>query len=362
MKKIKFAFIGGGNNSNIGRAHLRALNSSGKWTLVSGLFSRNKKNNFTEFNDENIRKYSDIESFISKEKNKIDVVILLTPPKENFRILKKLLEIKKPIICEKPVLNSLIKAKEINNIIKKNNIFFRVAYNYSGYPALKEIKNLLKKKEILKINIDMPQQGLFLSNSKIKTWRLKDENLPTLYLDLGSHIFNLCFFLLGKYPYKISSINRSYKKKDLVDDANFWCKFSKNIDGNFWISKFAGGNNNSLKINIVSRTFSILWEHQNPDTIIYSNNNGEQKIINRSNQNLKYMNNKKYNTYMAGHPTGYLETFVNFYNDIYDDFMNKNFTSKIDGIYNFEHCYKIIKILTSAKIASKKENWVKIWK
>ena len=72
------------------------------------------------------------------------------------------------------------------------------------------------------------------------------------------------------------------------------------------------------------------------------------------------MNNKKYNTYMAGHPTGYLETFVNFYNDIYDDFMNKNFTSKIDGIYNFEHCYKIIKILTSAKIASQKENWVKI--
>ena len=46
------------------------------------------------------------------------------------------------------------------------------------------------------------------------------------------------------------------------------------------------------------------------------------KIIDRDNYKIKYKNDLF--TYKTGHPNGFLESFINLYNSIHDQYLNKN--------------------------------------
>ena len=69
----------------------------------------------------------------------------------------------------------------------------------------------------------MPQQGFFLKNSKIKSWR-KQMAIFKLIFRSWSYIYNLVYFLLNEYP---SLICKTYTKNRIIVDANIWCKFKK---------------------------------------------------------------------------------------------------------------------------------------
>ena len=358
-KKIRLALIGGGINSSIGPSHLSALNSSGNWQIICGIFGKNKNKYSKLIQNSSLRTYNNIENLIKAEKKNIDCVLLLTPPKENKKIIYKLIKTKLPIISEKPIFNSFKNFYKINFLLNQKKIKFLTTYNYSFYPALKELKYLIKKnpKKLNKIIIEMPQQSFFLKGLNIKKWRKTDNDIPNLFLDLGSHLYNLSFYLLDIYPTNL--LCKVNYKNNVVVDSNIWCKFKNNSEGIFWISKNAGGHDNDLKIEIIFDDKSYIWEHKNPDNLTYTNNKGQKILITRANKNLKYLNSPSLNIYKAGHPTGFLETFINFYNDAYKKISNKKYRIKeID--FNFEHSYKILNILESMKKSFKKKKWIKI--
>jgi predicted dehydrogenase len=356
-KKIKLAVIGGGINSSIGPAHFAALNSSNKWIFKCGVFGKNINKPFSSIDSTSLKIYSSVKELIKFEKKNIDCFLILTPPNENFKIINLIKKTKIPIISEKPVFNSLKNLNILKNYIKKNNIKFLTTYNYSYYPALQELKHLIKneKSKLNKIIIEMPQQGFFLKNSKIKNWRKKDKFIPNLFLDLGSHIYNLCYFITNSYPSKIFCTTN--KKNNIIVDTNILCKFENGSNGVFWVSKNAGGHENDLKIELLFKNKSYLWKHTTPDEILISYNNGAKTKINRSNKNLKYLNNQEFNLYKPGHPTGYVETFINLYNFIYKKVISKRNTIK-ETDFNFEHSYKIIKLLNCMKISFRNNKWV----
>ena len=358
-KELKLAVIGGGLNSSIGSSHFAALNSINKWKIACGVFGK-KKNNPSKFLDgTKLKLYSNIKDLIFFEKKNIDCFLLLTPPTENKKIINEIKKTNLPIISEKPIFNSFNDLKKIENFIRKNQIKFFTTYNYSFYPALKELKNLIikNKKKFNKIIIEMPQQGFFLKNNKIKNWRKKDKIIPNLFLDLGSHIYNLTFYLTGMYPSKL--LCKTNLKNNTVIDSNIWCEFKNKSEGIYWISKNAGGHENDLKIEILFDDKVYVWKHKSPDYIYLSKNNGEKIIINRSKKNLNYLNNSSYNLYKAGHPTGFLESFINLYKDLHPKILNKKYKAK-EMDFDFTHSYKILNILNFMKVSSKHKKWVKI--
>ena len=85
----------------------------------------------------------------------------------------------------------------------------------------------------------------------------------------------------------------------------------------------------------------LIYGNTKFDTIYY-NDNFKKVIINRSSKNLKYFNNIDLNIY-ARTPTGFVETFINFYNKAYKNIISKKNLIK-ENDYNFDHSYKIIKI------------------
>ena len=81
------------------------------------------------------------------------------------------------------------------------------------------------------------------------------------------------------------------------------------------------------------------------------------KIINRLSTDTIFLKNKKLFTYSPGHPSGFLESFINVYNEIYSKYYNqKHLPIFLDLKKNLD----IIKILHKIHTSSKKRKWQKI--
>ena len=318
VEPLKLSFIGGGDNSSIGKMHFLSSQLDKKFKVVSGFFSRNNLTNIKSGNKWNINKnriYNSIENLIKHEKDKIDAFVILLPTPNHFDVLKKLIKENLTIICEKPIVSNLNEAEKIYKLIKKlkfNKLF--TTYNYTGYPMVREIKEIIRKKKLGKLlhfNFEMPQDGFLISKkkNKIKQWRMTDSIIPTIFLDLGIHLFNLSVFLIDKKPKKIITNYSHLKiKKKIVDNVKIWLSYDYNTFGSFWFSKSSLGNRNSLSLKLFFEKGSIYWNQKEQDTISMSLNDGSIRILDRSCK-LFEANKERYNRYSACHPINFSVKF-----------------------------------------------------
>ena len=356
-KKINICIIGGGYDSTIAKTHLRSILSTNKFNIVCGCFSKNKNKNkensiFYSLKKEKI--YNNLDSLIKFEKRNIELALVLTPPQNRYKIYHKLALNYIGIIAEKPFEGNYNNAKKIFQFLKKKNIFFVNTYNYLGYPAIMELKPLLKKiGKINNLHIEMPQQASTLRGNKIKQWRLKDLNIPNIHLDLASHLFSIILYIFNELPIQVNSFATKNLHKQYIENAYTWLKFKKFI-GHMWFSKNASGKRNNLSIQIFGSRGSLGWEHKNPEEINFFDNAGNISVINRLSKNTAYLGDKNLFTYSAGHPSGFLDAFINIYNEIYFFYKKKK---KAQNLLSLKNNLDIIKILKKIYISSSSNKW-----
>ena len=366
-KTLKIGIIGGSIKSTIGYTHIKAINLNKDFLIHCGFFSRNKKiNNSTgeSYKLKSNKIYTNINNFIQNEKKNIDAALIITPPNTKYDIIKKLVDNNVPIICEKPVCSDYLISKKIYYLVKKKKLFFTSTYNYTGYPAIREIKEIIYKKKLGKIisfNFELPQQTFVYNKSIIVKWRLKDYSIPTLYLDLCSHLINISKFLFNYYPTYVMSFSTKNKKYKIIDNVYAWLNYKNNMLGNIWFSKNSLGQRNGLKLRIFGTNLSVEWDHSKPEKINLYYKNGKIEVLDRASPNVKILNKQKYFTYSPGHPNGFLDAFANLYSDIYQGLIKYKFKKKIDYKYlvNEKDNANIISVLNSINQSSKKNKWVK---
>ena len=360
-KKIKIAVIGGGHDSTISKTHLRSILASNKFEITCGCFTKKKKKKKKKSKINLLPKekiYNYLNELITSEYKNIDLALVLTPPNNRLDIYYELAKKKIGIIAEKPFAANLKEAKIIYKFIKKKKIFFSSTYNYLGYPAVMEIKPLLKK--IGKINnliLEMPQQASTLSKNKIKKWRTKDLTIPNIHLDLASHLLSLIIYFFETVPLKVNSFEIKNLKNSYIDNAFTWLKFKKFV-GHLWFSKNATGKRNELSIQIFGSKGSLHWIHSNPEEVRFCDNNGNISIINRLSKNTKYLSDKKLFTYSPGHPGGFLDAFINVYNQIY--YLYNNQKTRIPILLSLKNNLDVVKSLDSIHSSSIKKKWLSV--
>ncbi len=374
-KILKLGFIGGGINSAVGITHQIASQMDGKFKVVSGCFSRNEKINKETANRFNIplnRVYVSWEEFIKNERENLDAVVVLTPTHSHYEILKKLLKFDIPVICEKAVCSTLNQAEELKKIIKNGNNFFTVTFNYTGYPMVRELKNIIEKGElgeIKQIHIEMPQESFiklgkdnrYLTPQK---WRLEDKYIPTVSLDLGVHLHSLIHFLTNKEPLEVVALQDSFGHfNQVVDNVMCLAKYTGGMNCNIWFSKSALGHRNGLKIRIYGDLASAEWYQMEPETLIINDNKGKKYIIDRAENDVVISSQDRYNRFKAGHPAGFIEAFANLYVDIWRDLIsfNKNNTNKLSKYcFDINTAYEGIKFFHAVSKSSYEKRWVSL--
>ncbi len=326
---FEIAFVGGGINSAVGNTHRIASQMDNYFRLVAGCFSRDREINKSTFHlwlPENGRLYNHYSELFQNEKGRIDAVVVLTPSDAHGDIVKEALTYGYPVVCEKPLTNKLEETDEIIDILERRGGFLAVIYNYTGYPAVREAKNLIKKGligEIIQIVAEMPQEGFLRVDSEGKPiipqkWRLKDSKILTISLDLGVHLHHLIWFLTGSRPLEVVAKTNTYGHfKEIIDNVMCIARYTNNIDCIFWYSKSALGNRNGLRIRIFGREGSIEWYQMEPEYLYIADNKGHIMLLERACVDSEIATQLRYNRFKSGHPAGFIEAFANLYADIY---------------------------------------------
>ena len=360
-KKIKIAIIGGGYDSTISKTHLRSILATNKFTIICGCFSRNRNKNVknSDFYKIPLNKvYSSIDELIKREKENIELAVVLTPPHNRNKIYYKLAKNKIGIISEKPFEANISEAKKIYEFLKKRKTFFVSTYNYLGYPAIIELKQAIRKiGKVRNFILEMPQQSSILKSTNIKKWRKKDIGVPNLHLDLASHLVSIMIYIFNQIPQKVLGFENKNQKYKYVDNCYAWLKFKK-FNGQIWFSKNAAGNKNELSIKIFGTKGGLKWKHSSPEEILFNDGVGHSFKIDRLNPKTKYLKISDLFTYSPGHPSGFLDAFINIYEQIFNIYRFKK--SKYPIFLDLKQNLDIISVINSIHLSSKKNIWQKI--
>ena len=372
-KPLKLAFIGGAIDSAIGYTHYIASQMDHLFILHAGCFSRrediNKKTALTWGVDRK-HLYSEWEELLKYEVNNVDALVILTPTPDHYGMIMKALDYGYSIISEKALTTTYQKGIEIVDKINEKKAFFVVTHNYTGYPMLRELQNMIQEDklgQITNINIEMPQESFarldkYGNKPKPQNWRLEDSEIPGVSLDLAAHLQHMIYFLTEENPVEIVSDQASFGWfPDVVDDITCLARYKSNMKTQMWYGKSAIGHRNGLRVRVYGTKGSAEWFQMQPEELMYNKINGDRMIIDRA-ADVKISNDIRYNRFKSGHPAGFIEAFGNLYFDIAQKLRQYKIDKKhkIKWTYDAEQAAKGLKIFEAINTSSNENRWVKL--
>lgn len=370
-EKIEIALLGGSNQSAVGRAHVAALRLSGLFDLKSGFMSRNSEVNSKSGSEYGIKPnaiFDDFDSFLNNAIQEKLTVLVCTPTNQHAEQVMSCLRHGLNVICEKALSDNHKDLLNIKNLSESTGSNLYVIYNYTSYPAIRKIKSMVESNKlgkILKLNMQMPQEGYLrkdFSGLPIipQSWRLHDGEVPTISLDLGVHLHSLSKFILQKRAKSLVAVESSNGNfPGIIDDVKCIANYEDNIEIFYWYSKSALGSRNGLRIEIFGSDGSISWEQNYPEEIVISMSDGTKILMDRGSPDNQIANEAKYNYFKPGHPTGFIEALSNYYVDIHAAFTQQNpIDQKTRLIFGVEEAIEGFEFLQAIHNSSRNNGWV----
>lgn len=328
---LKLGIIGGALDSAIGRSHHIASQMDGRFKIVAGCFS-----NFPTINEstaalldvESHRLYANWRELLEAESGKIDAVLLLTPTPMHAEMAVEALAAGFAVISEKSLSVSSAEAAAIGAARDQNNGFLAVTYNYTGYPIIRELRHMIENGKLGRIThvaAEMPQEGFLRlvgdqdTKPQPQAWRLKDDFIPTVSLDLGVHLHHLISFLTQASPVEVCAMEQHQGHFDgIIDNVQCLARYTGDLPVQLWYGKTALGHANGLRIRVFGAEASAEWVQMNPEYLSLHDNCGNTSFLSRAANAANICNQERYTRFKAGHPAGFIEAFANYYTDLAD--------------------------------------------
>jgi len=336
-RKIRYAMVGGGRGAFIGAVHRIAANIDGQIELVAGAFSADpakSKASGEDFFLDPSRVYGSYEELVKKEAalpgdQRIDFVAIVTPNHVHFPAAKAALEAGFHVLSDKPATFDLAEAKQLAAIVKKTGLLYGLTHNYTGYPLVKEARELVaagKLGKIRKVVVEYPQGWLATkleaTGQKQAAWRTdpKRSGAAGCIGDIGTHAENLAEYITGLQISELAAdLTAFVKGRKLDDDGNVLLRFKGGAKGVLHSSQISVGEENNLNIRVYGEKGGLEWHQREPNTLLLKWLDQPMQVYRTANGYLGKAALAAGRTPPA-HPEGYLEAFANIY---------KNFASAI---------------------------------
>ena len=193
MNKIKVAIIGAGNISNT--RHIPGLLLQKEFFEIVGVISdESKKIVKTK------KKYKFIQNVFCLDKKKeyfpqlqacnwlkqVDAVIIGTPPKQQYPLVKACLLLEKHVLVEKPMMMNVIECEEVNQLAEERKRVLYVMHSFQFSNGMIRLKQLFDEKQLGEIKSILELQ---LSNRQRRLPIWYNELPFGLYYDEAAHFF-----------------------------------------------------------------------------------------------------------------------------------------------------------------------------
>jgi predicted dehydrogenase len=329
-RKLRFGMVGGGQNAFIGAVHRMAANLDGQIELVAGAFSSDKKN--SQMTGEQLflnpkRVYGSYEEMAKSEAalpidGRIDFVSIVTPNFLHAPVATTFLKKGFHVLCDKPMTLNLKEAKKLRETVRKSGKVFALTHNYTGYPMVKEAREIVRSGrlgKILKVVAEYPQDWLLdkieATGQKQAAWRSdpKKAGASCCVGDIGTHAENLGRYITGL---EIDSLCADFTTfipgRKLEDDANLLLRYKSGAKGVLHCSQISCGEENNLNIRVYGTKGSLAWQQEHPNELKFIPKGEAARILRRGNN---YVSDaaKNFTRLPAGHPEAFIEAFANIY-------------------------------------------------
>ena len=307
-----------------------AMRLDGKIDLVAGAFSSNAEKSRLSGEDlllDPNRVYPDYKTMVERELQlpvgeRIDFVSIVTPNRTHVPVAKAFLESGFNVVCDKPLAFNLEEAIELEQLVRRTGKVFALTHNYTGYPMVKEARELVRRGELgklMKVVVEYPQGWLINpideEGQKQAAWRTNPEQAgaSSCVGDIGTHAENLTRYITGLEIDELCADFTTFVKGRLLeDDANLLVRFKGGARGVLYASQISVGEENSLTIRVYGTKASLEWHQEDPNDLIVKYPDAPRRVYRRGNAYLSDVA-KRFTRIPAGHPEAFLEAFANIY-------------------------------------------------
>ncbi len=363
-KKIKLGVLGGGGDSLIGILHRVASSMFDKFEFVGGVFNpdhEESKKFAQELGIGTDRVYKDLDHLIAEEAKlpedeRIKVVSILTPNFLHFPMAKQLLENGFNVICEKPMTTSYEEAKILEDTLNKSKTIFAVTYTYTGYPMIRQMKEMIAAGEIGEIQkIDVQYYQGWINpiihdkDERNSIWRLDPEKggISCCIGDIGTHAFDMIEYVSGlEVKELLADLNYVYSDNKMDVDGTVLLRFSEYVKGVLRSSQIATGEENNFAVKIYGKKAGLKWEQENPNYLYKLEDGQPMKVLKPGHE---------YNSALSldgtklppGHPEGIFDSMGNIYKGVAkaingEKYHPAEFPTMKDGIRGMNFIEKVV--------------------
>jgi len=325
--------VGGGVGAFIEAVHRMAAALDGECELVCGAFSstpERSKESGAKLYLPRERVYGTFEEMFRAEKrlpegDRMDFVSIVTPNHMHFAPAKMALENGFDVVCDKPMTFNLAQAKDLEGIVKQTGRLFALTHNYTGYPMVKEARELARSGKlgrIRKIVVEYPQGWLATrieaAGQKQAEWRTdpKRSGAAGCMGDIGTHAENLAEYITGlRIAELCADLTTFVEGRPLDDDGNVLLRFENGARGVLYASQVSVGEENSLHIRVYGERGGLEWDQQQPNSLILKWTDRPMEIY-RTNGGYTSERARFNSRLPMGHPEGFIEAFANIYRNV----------------------------------------------
>ena len=354
-RKLRMALVGGGLGAFIGRVHVTAAVLDNRASLVAGAFSSSPEKSKASAPDYDVpltRAYGSVDEMLAKERalpadQRIDFVTVATPNHTHFPIAKAALEAGFNVVCDKPLTFDLAQAEQLHELVKKSGAVFAVTHNYTGYPLVRQARQMIQSGELGEIQAVRAfyiqgwlRSRLESEGQKQAAWRTDPAKSGSAgcFGDIATHAYNLARYMTGLLPDRVSANLKVFEPGRALDDyGHAVIRFQGGALGTVTASQISHGRENDLFIEIDGTKGALSWRQEEPNVMVVRRNGHPHALYTRD-PNAPHMNDlgRAACRLPSGHPEAFFEAFANIYRCAYDDMARRaagESFSQFDTVY-----------------------------
>jgi predicted dehydrogenase len=335
-RRVRIGMVGGGTDSYIGSTHLMAMRVDGLCEFVAGVMSIDpsiaRSSALRQFVASD-RIYTDYRVMAEKEAarpDRIDAVVVATPPRLHLAVAKEFLERGFDVICEKPMTYDLSEARELADVVKRTGRLFCLTHCYSGYPMVREARAMVRGGAIGAVRMIEGEYSIGntsgvteIDDPTRRHWRFRADQAGKAGLlgEAGSHAYHMACYISGLRAYSVSAVLSTFApRREVYDNAYIMARFEKAAQGRLWYSYVAAGNDHGLTMKIYGETGSLVWWQEEGEVLWYKPVSGPAQRVARGYETLS-PEARAATRITAGHSEGYVLAFANLYTEFAEAIM-----------------------------------------
>ena len=335
-RRLRYAMVGGGRDAFIGAVHRAAMALDGQYELVAGALSATPEKSRESGRDLGLpddRNHGTWQELLADERRRppeqrADVVVMVTPNHLHYEVARAFVDAGLHVVCDKPLVHTTAQADDLAALVAARGTLFAVTYNYTGYPMVREARELVRggaigtvRKVVVEYHQGWLAGALESSTNKQSAWRIDPARggPAGAMADIGSHAENLISTVTGlELESLCADLTAFGPGRTLDDDAGLLLRFVGGARGVMSASQIAAGNENDLRLRVIGERGMLDWRQEEPNVLIHAPGDGPRRTLTRNSPGLSEAARRACRL-PPGHPEGFIEAFANLYQGVAAD-------------------------------------------